>query len=388
MSTRHRRTAAILLWLGREAELEDNNIESTLERLLQPLPSGKSRDQAKGLLTTAINLYHYPCGTQSPHKSCQQEDVCVKGVSDLFSQEFVASEIPGWCMDIILEQPVFFSCLIEDQSKESALTMALPVLRAVVELLLAQRSETPEKKTSIDYICRKGRKMKKCMLLCEPATLKHLNSAPATDRKMFLCKVFLSDERMLTVNNPMLYGCAKFWCNFCDVTRTELTAILMAFTNPKKIVEERTRVPNKTAKFDVSMVHAFSCFQQIAEFGNILNELLDCSFPKLLFSKLSFLGLYRAVTRFITTEQMLQDYGNAEGVLDLMTKIESELPKKLIETRSRRRKRDKSRDETASKMNAVSKPSHSSNPSDEDSTEGQHGLLGDINNRFSILSVE
>ena len=100
---------AILKWVGRE---KSNSIEQALDRLLQPVPAGSQREDARKLVKSAIDSYTFSGNIEDCQKgSCD----CIESswpVGEKIKENYSKGKLPSWCLDIIRNQHFYLQSQI------------------------------------------------------------------------------------------------------------------------------------------------------------------------------------------------------------------------------------------------------------------------------------
>lgn len=124
---------AILKWVGRE---KSRNLEQALDRLLQPVPAGTKREDARKLIQSATNSYIF----NEPLEKCQKRQCdCVEmswPIADIIKDKFVKGSLPSWCLDIIRNHHFYFQSQVEDSELLSSVSMCRPILAKIAWNLL------------------------------------------------------------------------------------------------------------------------------------------------------------------------------------------------------------------------------------------------------------
>ena len=140
---RHQRISAILKRLGREADF--NDIESVLDKLIQPLSAGKLRENARKVVLDAIESYRFICD----QNICENQTCQCCYADSLWTENELASRIkdeyeiatyPNWFMDIIRHKNFFFQSQIEDSTSYSCVYVCLPIIYSIASILLNSKS--------------------------------------------------------------------------------------------------------------------------------------------------------------------------------------------------------------------------------------------------------
>ncbi len=391
VSPRHRKTEAILGWLGREGKYtEDPTLDSCLERLLNAVPAD-DRAKAVKLLMTAVSAYQFPCednqDTVQHSESCQMHSP-VTGINCQFMDKYSRAELPSWCLDVLRLQLVFFDCQVEDANEPCSLDLALPILEPVIQLLLKMRTyEGTERPTQVEFVRRVGKRALRKASIQSDCDLHELPSRSSSEleRKKFICQVLKSDfdEKC---KYPLLQYCAVFWMKTCNVTRTEAAALLLAATKPEVIIEERKRIPTRNRKFEVEIVHSFAVFQRILDLANVLNKLLDEPFTSVTcFCQWTCSGMYRAVVEYRSAQELFDAHqGDCDDAIVLLKAIENNLDKLSVE--KRHTSNAKTKRKSASKVKCDSGLPNELKAETDIDEDHQQGYF-DFENKFALLEI-
>ncbi len=124
---RHQRMTAILKWVGRE---KNSTIDQALDRLLQPVPAGNQREDARKLVMSATNSYIF--GGQI--EDCQKNKCdCVETVwpiaGEKIKHQFMKGNLYSWTLDVIRSHHFYFQSQVEDDQLKSAISrLVCPML--------------------------------------------------------------------------------------------------------------------------------------------------------------------------------------------------------------------------------------------------------------------
>ena len=233
---RHQHMAAILKWMGRQ---KSQNLDEVLDRLLQPVPSGDQREKARKLILEAVQPYLF----------CENAELCRKQICDCvtsewencgkFQKDFEKVELPSWCIDVIRNKHFYFQSQIEDSNLKSTISLCLAILYDIAKHLL---SEVDVKITA------RGENSK---------TLSIIHLMPDLYQS-FTYNLSEPFEKVL-----------EFWCKICDVTKMELSAVILFHLYPKNEQLFNSNIDGKL-NFDRVTVHSLSNFQAILYFHRVL----------------------------------------------------------------------------------------------------------------------
>ena len=246
---RHQRMTAILKWVGRE---RNSTIDQALDRLLQPVPAGNQREDARKLVMSATNSYIF--GGQI--EDCQKNKCdCVETVwpvgGERIKQQFMKGNLYSWSLDVIRSHHFYFQSQIEDAQSKSAISRCLPIVTQICWNLLQKNDEIPVSITA------------------------------RSDGKKLTTISVTPEQKFILTNEDLFCQVIKFWCENSDVSQMELAAvILFSMRNDFSNVEETffAKVPSKVCLgkrdyYDETMIHSLSNFQAILYFIKVLNKL-------------------------------------------------------------------------------------------------------------------
>ena len=373
---RHQRISAILKRLGRETEF--NDIESVLDKLIQPLSAGKVRENARKVVLDAIESYRFICDKNiCQNQTCQccyPDSLWIENeLASRIKDKYEKATYPNWFMDIIRHKNFFFQSQIEDVASYSCVYICLPIIYSIASILLNSKS--------LECSITARREGKKLSVI-------HL-SAPEKDENII-------DE--LLENEDMAFSkfVLHFWCKTCDVSKMELTAVILYILLQDSLDEFTAKNLNNDnfntlGCYDREPVHSLSNFQAIAYFTACLHKLQKSSQENLLSMKYwSGYNLYRIIHGFKSPEDV-QNLIKTNEKAELNTTFEK-LFKKFEPLTSRRLnmsdhpKRRRLRNWCQRRTKEVEKNSSESDEKSQ-SDEEDNLCIGDLNNRFNLLQL-
>ena len=381
---RHQRISAILKRLGREAEY--NDIELVLDKLIQPLSAGKLRENARKVVLDAIESYRFICDKNiCENQTCQccyQDSLWTENeLASRIKDEYEIATYPNWFMDIIRHKNFFFQSQIEDSESYSCVYVCLPIIYSIASVL--SNSESLE--CSINAR-REGKKL----------SVIHL-SAPQKDEKNIDELLEIED---MVFSNFVLH----FWCKTCDVSKMELTAVILYILLQDSFEEFFTQNLNNDnynilGCYDRETVHSLSNFQAITYFTTCLNKLQKFS-QKNFFSMKYWSGynLYRIIHGFKSPEDV-QNLIKTNEKAELNHANFEKLFKKFEPLTSRRihvsfhPKRKRLRNWCQRRTKIEPEVENNSSESNENSSQSGNDEddnlcnIGDLNNRFNLLQL-
>ena len=246
---RHQRMTAILKWVGRE---RNSTIDQALDRLLQPVPAGSQREDARKLVMSATNSYIF----DGQIEDCQKNKCdCVETVwpvgSEKIKEQFMKGNLYSWSLDVIRNHHFYFQSQIEDAQLKSAISMCLPIVTQICWNLLQKNDEKPVSITA------------------------------RSDGKKLTTILVTPEQKFILTNEDLFCQVIKFWCENSDVSQMELAAVIL-FSMRKDFsnVEETffAKAPSEVSlgkrnNYDEKTIYSLSNFQGILYFTRVLNKL-------------------------------------------------------------------------------------------------------------------
>lgn len=328
VSQRHRRMAALLRWAGKE-----KNCESALDRILQPVPSGKQREDARKIIQSGMESYFF---LHEPEDCQIQFDF---GKAEFIKEKFSCGILPNWTLDIIRNKQFYFQSQVECKEEKSTISVCLPIISKIAEILLQ------ESDLDITIIARE-----------EGKKLNHIKIDSESE------KIFVEDP-------------IEFWVKNCDVSKMELASVILW-----TLSENHQNFKSETkANFDRFTIHSLSNFQAILYFSNVFDRITSRK-PVLNMRNWSGIAIFDLIHRFATLEEFQGSLEN-DIKLEFCHKFEkysnwtsSRVNREII---TKRRRSKKAKEETRETLENLDKVQDS-----QDETEEI------LDNRFSLLSLE
>lgn len=371
---RHRRMAAILKWLGRQ-QGDNEDLGKALDRLLQPVPAGKEREDARDLVQEAANSYIFSADVETCHnETCNcivWPFICkVEFIQKLYYE----ASYPSWFMNIIRHKHFFLTSQVEDATISSSVQLCRPILANISFILLSHIVDRGTVSMTARY---SGKRLETRVLL------KHEESP---------------EDLKLSEDNLFQWS-IRFWCQNSDVTSQELAAVILFYLTSndvsgqmKQVFYSESSLKELRGVYDKLTVHSLANFQAVLYFATILQRLTSVGQEVAMGMMRNWSGVhqYNVIHRFESVDTLKlkigEDIGN-EAVEKFATLFDStresisKLRTNVGQDSRKKRQRSKKKSANANNSKDEDKEDNEIATTDEDSN------VLDVDNRFRLLTL-
>ena len=354
---RHQRMTAILKWVGRE---RNSTIDQALDRLLQPVPAGNQREDARKLVMSATNSYIF--GGQI--EDCQKNKCdCVETVwpvgGERIKQQFIKGNLYSWSLDVIRNHHFYFQSQIEDAQSKSAISRCLPIVTQICWNLLQKNDESPVSITA------------------------------RSDGKKLTTISFTPEQKFILTNEDLFCQVIKFWCENSDVSQMELAAvILFSMRNDFSSVEETffAKAPSEVSlgkrnNYDEKTIYSLSNFQGILYFTRVLNKLENDDYTDFFpMKQWSGLQMHSIIQQFSNVSFLLKELKNEKEEAEFLRIFQQFVNLTSSRLNSTELPKKKGSKKQSRKSNLECK--------EDFQRESSSKKIEDIQNRFGLLSLD
>lgn len=378
VSPRHRRTTAILAWLGREGKW-GTPADTALDRLLQSVPSGQTRDECRAIILEAAKSYSL---ADYEEQHIFHENRALKGA-------YSKALLPSWTLNVVRHKLFFLPFQVEDVGQPSSHLIALPIIKMICDIILADANK--RELVEVKMVVRGGTKIATKSIICNPAAYcDHMPTQNGERLEMLMTALDTHQDQLKGVPEGMrlLFCALHYWTKHYDVvdniTQLHVASIFAATLHCKHVDKGDLRqIMVSDKEFDMDTIHCLANLQAVLYHSCILNRLLGGVLQEVpLHSTWNGTRIYNFIHCHPTVERFLQSLTTEGGemvkkLLALAT-FASKLPEAPV---SRKRTRNRTRRDKA-KILDVSQDSDGGEEEEVPSLD-----FSDVNNRFALLSL-